>query len=140
MSDLIPALLSIVAFPIVFIGMWSLVCVLLGAFSGWQRLAKRYGTDAEAPGNDEGWCSGRLGLVSYRNTLVPAATPAGLDLRTPLMFRPGHPPLCIPWDHIAEEGDAFGLIIPMVKLRLGPDGPRLVLTRSTWEQLKARRG
>lgn len=139
MSDLLALLLSLVLFPVVFVGFWSMTCVLLGFVSGWRRMARRYGTDAPPPPRDLGWTSGSVGLIGYRNTLVPAATPDALDLRVMRMFRPGHPPLRIPWRDIREDGTDRWFLIPMVTLRID-DGPRVRISQEAWTRLQAERG
>lgn len=129
----------LVGFPVVFVAFWSLVCLLLGLVSGWQGLGGRFSTQAPEPGFTVTARHAGLGLVGYGFTLQLGAAADGLDLRLVPLFRPGHPPLRVPWDQVREEGAAFSLVGRAVKLRLGEAGPVLRVSADAWEQVRRQR-
>lgn len=137
-----PALLVpilVIAAPLGFVAIWSGVCLLLGLVSGWGGLARRFRTREEAPAGAEGGLFARIGLIAYRGVLGVGRADDGLDLRVMLLFRPGHPPLRIPWSEIRVEGErslfGFGKV---TRLRLGAGGPLLNLPSATWERVRPR--
>ncbi len=138
MSDVLGAVLAVVLFPVVFIGFWMAVCWLLAQVSGWAGLARRYETDRPQGASAES-VSGRLGLTSYNGVLHVDGADDGLLLAVSSLFRAGHPPLHIPWTELEELGASFHLFYAMVRVRLGADGPVLVLPRDTWERAGAGR-
>lgn len=129
----------LLGFPLVFAAFWSFVCLVLGLVSGWQGLGGRYRTTASEPGFTVTARHAGLGLVGYGFTLQLGAAPDGLDLRLVPLFRPGHPPLRVPWDQVREEGAAFSLVGRAVKLRLGEGGPVLRVSADAWEQVRRQR-
>ena len=137
LGTLLAGLGAMVAFPVVFVGWWAVICWTLGLLGGWRGLAARYATDLPPPPGGPGWSSGALGWVNYRNTLVPAAAEDGLDLRTPRLFAVGHPPLRIPWADVRVLGRRRGLMGERVRLALGPEGTVLTLRGATWDRLGA---
>lgn len=122
----------VIAGPIVFVGFWMGIGYLLALLGGWTRLAARYRTSEPSPLGAES-ASGMLGLVSYNGVLVVGLAEDGLDLRTMLLFRAGHPPLRIPWAEIQVEGESRGLLGRVTRLRLG-HGPLLRLPTKVWER------
>lgn len=127
-------LLILLAFPVVFVAMWSGVLLLLGVVSGWRGLARRHATAHPPPPGAETVTRAALGLVGYGHTLEVGFLPDALDLRVVPMFRPGHAPLRIPWDQVRHEGEGFSLVGRVVKLRLGEGGPVLRLPEETWRR------
>ncbi len=99
----------LVAFPVLFVGIWSFVCVLLATMSGWSGMATRFKAPPDLRGVPlpSGWAS-RIGFVSYRGTLSFEATPQGLIARVMRLF-PFHPPLLLPWRAraLARGGGVF---------------------------------
>lgn len=96
-QGLIVAIL-VVAFPIMFVGIWSFVCVILAAVSGWRAMRERYGAPAGLIGAPlASGFSAMVGVASYRGVLRFEATPQGLIARVMKLF-PFHPPLLIPWN------------------------------------------
>ena len=122
----------LVAMPVVFVGFWSLVCGLLALVGGWAGLARRFRTEAEEPPGAEGGLFGMVGPTSYRGVLQVGFAEDGLDLRVMALFRPGHPPLRIPWSAIRMEGEGRGLFGSSVRLRIGEGGPLLRLPGEVW--------
>ena len=135
----------LVAFPFVFAAFWSFVCGVLGLASGWQGLAGRFRAPGPAPRPvaTAHALFGTLGLVSYRGVLNLDGSAAGLGLSVMVLFRPGHPPLRVPWEEVEalppEKALLRGLIQP---LRLGgPRGAVLRVTRAAWDAVaRARPG
>lgn len=134
--DLLGGLAGAVLAPLGFVAWWCFICFILGLLSGWHGLAQRYRTDLPAPDGQRSFQSGMVGWVNHRSTLCLGATAEALDLRVVRLFRPGHAPLRIPWDHIVDEGEAFSLFVKVAKLRLGRHGPTLRIRRDTWEALR----
>jgi hypothetical protein len=66
-------------------------------FSGWRKIHRHYGPVIGSFPPGRHMLSGRIGWLSYNNVLTVATDPAGLYLKVFLLFRPGHPPLFIPW-------------------------------------------
>jgi len=97
---------------------WCGVVVLIAQF-GWGRLAARYRTEAEAGGRRLRFASGRVGFASYRSTLHVGIEPDGLHLSVPLLFRPGHPPLFIPWGEVTDVTTRRLFGFATVALRVG---------------------
>lgn len=109
----------ILVFPFVFVAIWSAVCSLLGAFSGWMGLSSTYATTREEPRGAVHGAFARIGFVSYRGVLTVGADEEGLYLAVMSLFRPGHHPLHLPWSAVAWEGEQSFLGFGTVHLRLG---------------------
>jgi len=88
-------LLFLAVFPL----FWSGVCLLI-SMMGWSRLAAAYQTEDEAIGETFRTVTGRVGASSYSNVLTVSIEPEGLRLAVMILFRPGHPPILIPWGDI----------------------------------------
>lgn len=101
-------------FPIFFTGVWLLVTTLIASM-GWTALARVYREPkglVRAPVRRFAMASMdlRRGInplpANYNGCVIVEVAPAGLHLRTWLLFRFRHPPLFIPWPQIerAELG------------------------------------
>lgn len=122
--------LPILIFP-AFVALWIGVIFLIALFGGWRSLAERY---ANGPGEFTGrrWHmqSGAMrGGARYNNILTVGADPRGLYLSILFLFRPGHSPLYIPWEHIemrTRRGWMFSYVdfvfkaVPGVQLSVSP--------------------
>jgi hypothetical protein len=100
MSD--TALLILVPFLFipVFLAIWCGVVFLVATVGGWRQLAKVYATSGYT-GQPWEWQSGRFRFgARYNAVLTVGADPRGLYLATNALFRPGHPPLLIPWEDV----------------------------------------
>ena len=93
-------LLIPVVFPIFFAAIWCSVCLLLSVIGGWGRLANRFPARQPPAGTCFFAQSGQVGLANYRGVLTVHTSPEGLHLAIMKIFRPGHPPLFIPWSEI----------------------------------------
>lgn len=91
---------------------WSFVVWLIAQIGGWRKLADVY--PARQPFNETcwSWQSGRLRWGSgYNGILNVCADTQALHLRTNIFFRPGNPPLSIPWEEI--DGRKRGLMVEL---------------------------
>ncbi len=61
--------------------------------------------------------SGSMGLANYNGCLTLGSDAGGLYLAVLFMFRPGHPPLLIPWGEVTAEGRRMLFLFNRVTLR-----------------------
>ena len=106
--DIIPYL-----FPFVFIGLWLMGMYITALLGGWRELSAKYALE----GGFEGRIftgSGQMGIMNYGGSLRIGGNQSGLYMGVVFLFRPGHPPLYIPWSDIsceAQKGFLFTRII-----------------------------
>lgn len=104
----LPAIWFACLFPV----FWIAVCLLISHFSGWFRLGGRFKAEKPAGGSSFNFVSGSMnhGLrpvfyaISFRSCLIVSFDPTGLSLKMLAPFRPGHPPLLIPWSGFQSAG------------------------------------
>lgn len=109
-----------VAFAIVFPTIWCFVCFLISWTGGWHALSKKYAAGDRKPiGPEHSGVVGLIGIASYKFTLTVILAPDGFFLKVMPFFRPGHPPLFIPWSEITERDSTRFLRWEMVRLRIG---------------------
>jgi hypothetical protein len=96
----------LIGFPIAFVAIWSLVCWLIAWMGGWRRLVSVYPARGTPVGKRYGGVYGMMGISSYKGVLTVVVAPEGLHLSTMSIFRPGHPPLLIPWAAL-RNGEAW---------------------------------
>lgn len=84
---------------------WFLLCSLIGLVSGWRSLSRRFTAQSEPCG--EFVQAGPLFYSvywrfwgHYSSIVRMISTSDALYLSVIFVFRPGHPPLCIPWNEI----------------------------------------
>lgn len=116
-----------------FILFWLAIIWLIAHLSGWSKLAGVY--PSHIPFNETCWSmqSGRFRWGSnYSGILHVCADNRALHLSVFVLFRPGSPPLSIPWEDITSKSQTFG-----VKLRFSraEDVP-LFISRQLAEQLE----
>lgn len=104
----------IIGFCIVFVGIWSFVCVLISLTGGWWRLAKYYRIDHEPVGKWRNGFFAMLGIASYRGTLNLKICAEGLYLKVNPLFKIAHPPLLIPWHDLRINSN--GAMLTSVEL------------------------
>ncbi len=89
-----------IAGPLLFVGMWLLVGMILSHVSGWASLGERYA----APGRPAGlrlWGQVvSVGPISENGVTGLATGPQGLYLCANPLFRFGRKPLLIPWQAV----------------------------------------
>ena len=95
-----------------FVLIWSFVLFLIALVGGWVTLA-RYFPDRNWPASWQRLSAGQAPVfnfssltigkfASYSSVLMVAIDRTGVFIRTIAPFRPGHRPLHIPWQAIAE--------------------------------------
>lgn len=111
-------LLIPVVFIVVFPLLWCGICLLLSRLGGWGELAAVYPAREPVTGPANGFAAALFRWsVRYKGCLTFTAAPAGLHLAVWPIFRPGHPPLLIPWREItAVETSGMLVIGPLVEL------------------------
>lgn len=91
----------VIAFSISFPLIWCGVVLLISRLGGWNRLAKRFAAGERRPGGvRHAGIFGRIGMMSYKFTLIVHFVPEGFFLETSPFFRIGHPRLFIPWSEV----------------------------------------
>lgn len=131
MEALFPILFAI-GFPF----LWVAVARLL-AQRGWQRLAQAYATERPAAGQRVRVSSVRINGVSYSNVVQIRVAPEGLYLWVMVLFKPGHPPLLIPWSAIGEGEQKRWRAVLLVSLPDAPDPVRIEFSKRAMEKLAA---
>jgi hypothetical protein len=99
---------------------------LIGQLFGWGRLARHYLTREPFTGIKRHFRSGKIGLSNYSGCLTVGTNSEGLYLAVVFLFRPGHPPLFIPWGDVTARVKESWLAGPRLQLRFSR-APRVVL-------------
>ena len=111
MNEVALTIAVVIAFFFVFPLFWLGIVYLLSRLGGWPGLARHYayhGTFSGTTFNMQSATTGPLG--NYRNCMTFGVNDDGLYMSPLVFFRPGHPPLLIPWDEIeARESQGFSL-------------------------------
>jgi hypothetical protein len=93
------------AVPLFFAVMWLGILHLTAWLGGWTRLAHTFvydGSRTEKPIQRRWFQSGSFGLMNYNSALNIAIYEEGVRIAVLWPFRPGHPPLFIPWSELRE--------------------------------------
>lgn len=92
-------------FAIFFVALWCAICYLVSLMSGWLALSRRFRAQSEPYGDVR--TAGPLFYSVYARfwshyggVIRMTAAPDALYLSMLFLFRPGHAPLCIPWEQI----------------------------------------
>ena len=93
----------VLALPVLFVATWVGVVTLLAHVGGWARLARHYRTFDSFGGEPIRFQFGYLGFARYKGVLTFGTEAKGLYIATLLLFRPGHPPLVVPWGQLSAE-------------------------------------
>jgi hypothetical protein len=111
-----------------FVVIWCVTLSLVARFSGWGKLAELYPAAEPPAGRVFRWQAGRIGWSDYNGCLTITVGPAGLGLAVLGLFRPGHPPLLIPWSSLRVVQVHTGWLVrgvtvavddpPVTKMRL----------------------
>jgi hypothetical protein len=122
-------LIPVLLFPVVWVGLLNLIARM----SGWSQLAEAYRHRGRFDGFRKrvvfaqlrgGWF---FGLPSEYGGLTMGSNPQGLYLAVFPLFRPGHPPLFVPWRDVTASLERRGLFTfatfafrqgPRVRLRV----------------------
>jgi len=84
------------------IGLWILISTIVSRASGWAALATVYRLQESFDG--QRWYLQTAQMrwaTNYGNCLTVGVSPRGLYLAVVFLFRPGHPPLLVPWGDIS---------------------------------------
>jgi hypothetical protein len=121
--------------PLAIIGLVAVIMAVMGKISGWGRLAERYTASGVVPGNLHRFRSARIGWAGYNNCLTFGGDMRGLYVAMFPLFRPGHPPLYIPWHDLeAYAGDLW--VVSYLEFRFPQmPGVRLRVSRSLGDSL-----
>lgn len=94
--------LDTLIFLVVFaVGSWTVVFWITGQLDGWRALAVRYRTERPTRPLEHRFVTIGLSIIAwYRYSMQLTLTPQGITLAPFIVFRPGHPPLHIPWEEI----------------------------------------
>ena len=93
----------LVLFPIFFAGLWIGITLLMSFIGGWDRVGKHYpAAGRPAGGRELRGVTGMFGVASYRHVLTVISTGEGIYIENRTIFRPGHPPLFIPFSAILQ--------------------------------------
>lgn len=124
--DAYAPLLALIALPVLPL-FWCSVVLLLSYVGGWRRLHEAFPERGDPAAIGYRSVSGRVGLVSYKQSLRAAADSDGLHLAVPSLFRPGHPPLFIPWRVMRGRERLRLLWQDSVRVEVGSTGVKLQL-------------
>ncbi|HJZ54431.1 MAG TPA: hypothetical protein VKE74_05710 [Gemmataceae bacterium] len=89
--------------PLLFVPFWCFVIWMIGTLGGWGALARHYHHRGGFTGTRRRFCSARLGWSNYGGILTIGTNGEGLYFAVFFLFRPGHPPLFIPWTDVSAE-------------------------------------
>ena len=109
-----------------FVVFWSLIVWFLSRLGGWSKLADVYPSRMPFDETCWSWQSGRLRWgVGYNGILKVCADTRALHLSVLFFFRPGNPPLSIPWEDITGRQRTFSVELRFhradsVPLRISP--------------------
>ncbi|MBY0457434.1 MAG: hypothetical protein K2V38_08875 [Gemmataceae bacterium] len=79
---------------------WGFLLNVIGFASGWWALARRYPAKAHFDGTRFHFCSAKIGWSNYGGALTFVVNAEGIRLSVLFPFRPGHPPLFLPWEDL----------------------------------------
>ena len=102
---------------------WSLIIWLTAWLTGWAQLGRRFPQHQEPQGSTRTaggfFCTVYMRFgCKYDSVVRMTAAENALYLRIFFLFRPGHPPLEIPWQEISIT-QKRRFLVQMVELRLG---------------------
>lgn len=118
-SMLLLGLIPLLALPLI----WYVVVSLLARLSGWTTLGERYACATPPEGRRFMGLSGKIGLVSYRRSLVFVVAPEGLFIAVFSLLSMGHKPLLIPWGDIHHIEQLSSRRYPATRFQVGDQGP-----------------
>lgn len=109
----VPPQAFILALPLT----WVVCCLLIGRIGGWSRLAESYRHTGVFEGKRWSMRSARLRWgVPYGNVVTFGANGDGLHMAVLALWRPGHPPLFVPWRDVSVT-EARGWLRRYIELR-----------------------
>jgi hypothetical protein len=105
--------------PFALLAAWCGASVIVSRLSGWCRLAENYPLRGCPSGRRFFVQSCKIGRVSYGSCLTIYSSPKGIFLLVMFPFRPGHPPLFIPWNEIHSPKMRRWLWLESVEVQVG---------------------
>lgn len=131
-----PAIIIIIAFPVVFIGLWLFITFILSKI-GWARLLPHYEYGKKPfDGENLGSAGGRINGVNYNGVLELKADYSGLHIQPVKIFKAFHSPVLIPWQDI-KIGKRSGLLgFFSTEAKVVKNGKRMVNLRLNDGQIR----
>jgi len=116
---------------IIFVGFWCAISLLISKF-GWAKLAKDFTATAVPAGKRYGFVSAWFRpLTSYKNSLKVTLTDEGVHLAMNPLFRMGHPPLLIPWQHVVRCSEHHVLAYSKLRIDICAAGVQFAIVLPT---------
>ena len=97
---------------------WIFIVNIIATASGWKLLARRFRAQQPFTGPMWKYQRGAMRGAGYNGCLIVGADPMGMFLNIMRIFRPGHPPLFIPWSETTLRHQPW-LPKEPVEIRLG---------------------
>ena len=92
-----------ILFMLAFAALWCGICYLLAVIGGWSSLANFYHLNEPFDGQKWHFRSAQFRyFANYNNALTLGASERGLYMAVLFLFRFGHPPLLVPWQHVRK--------------------------------------
>jgi hypothetical protein len=124
------------AFPL----LWSAVGVLISRLGAWSRIATEYRQWETFDGERWRGQSAKVGWANYGNCLTVGVNQRGVHLSVFFLFRPGHPPIFVPWEDVSvTEGKRLFFKHVDLAFRRAP-GARVRLSKRLADKLQAKVG
>ena len=105
--ETLTTVLAVILAPFAFVAFWCTIVFLIGRLGGWSRLAAHYAHEGHFSGERWSLQSARLGWSGYSGVLTMGANGEGIYIAPIFPFRPGHPPLFVPWRDISVSKESF---------------------------------
>ena len=114
---------------------WSGILNAIAWMGGWWHLAREFPDDAllhdRGPVRRRRFQSGSFGLMNYNSALTIGVYEQGLRVAALWPFRPGHPPLFIPWSELVDA--RAKRVFPFVqRLQAQIGAARVTVLLPTW--------
>jgi hypothetical protein len=91
----------LVGFPLAFGALWIFITRLMSFIGGWDRVGQHFAAPKGRPdGRMLRRVTGMFGIARYKAVLTVITTAGGIYIENRTVFRPGHPPLFIPFEAI----------------------------------------
>ena len=128
--------LFVVFFPLIWFG----VLYLLGHLGGWSGIAAEYRAREPFDGKRWSFQSGQFGWSNYGSCVTVGANPRGVYFSVLFPFRPGHPPLFVPWEDVSMA-EGRGTFTSYVDLRFRRvSQTRVRLSKRLGDRLRSQSG
>ncbi|OKH18454.1 hypothetical protein [[Limnothrix rosea] IAM M-220] len=104
--------LPLTSFVGIFIVVLAINLFLFIKFSGWDKLAQKYGYHRKFQGKTTWMTTAYIGIVRYRNCIDIGVNAEGLYVSPFVLFRLGYPAIFVPWGDISrfeKKQGIFGL-------------------------------